>query len=86
MQHVRIEESVPQADVTVHLPPPRGHPREHRADQRVPETERGRRELVEDRGIARRIIFAVVTLFCSEKTALIYPYYRMDSAKLNTRT
>ena len=71
VQHVRIEESVPQADVTVHLPPPRRHPREHRADQRVPETKRRRRELVEDRGVARGVVFAVVALFCGKKTALI---------------
>lgn len=70
VQHVRIEESVPQADVTVHLPPPRRHPREHRADQRVPETKRRRRELVEDRGVARGVVFAVVALFCVVNTEL----------------
>ena len=73
VKHVRIEEPVPQADVTVHLPPPRRHPRQHRSDQRVPETERRRSELVEYGGVARGIVFAGVPLFGGKRMALSFP-------------
>ena len=71
MKHVWIEEPVPQADVTVHLPPSRRHPRQHRSDQRVPETERRRGELVEYGGVARGVVFAGVALLDGKRMALI---------------
>ena len=67
VQHVRIEEAVPQSDVTVHLPPARRHPRQHRAHQRVAEPERRRRELVEDRRVARGVVLAAVVALTDDE-------------------
>ena len=44
----------------------------------MPKTERRRRELVEDRGVARRVVIASVALFCGN-TPLIYLNSQQDT-------
>ncbi len=56
VQHVRIEEPVPQSDVFVHFSIVRSHPSQHRPDQRMSEAESRRGELVEDAGVACRVV------------------------------
>ena len=62
VEHVWVEEAVPEPDVAVHLPPVRAHPGQHRPDEGVTEPEGGRGELVEDAGVARGVVVVRVAL------------------------
>jgi hypothetical protein len=62
VEHVWIEESVPEPDVAVHLPPLGRHPGEHGPDERVAEAEGSRGKLVEDGRVAGGVVLCVVAL------------------------
>ncbi len=63
VEHVGVEEPVPEPDVrVVHLTVVGGHSRQHRPDEGVAEPEGGRCELVEDPGVAGGIVVVGVTL------------------------